>query len=244
MKNHILVSLCSFSFLCMVFHAFGQLPSPANMSSTIKSASKIEKQYPSGNLQPHPSSKVEESLALPPVKPPKIISQQAEYLHPGALVFLNGRWEGNDHLFNLSHNIGVMISITKPENEAIPISIAQIKKGVEEIFNIANIHPQILTFEGEPPVPVFEIKIFIYPIEGGYAIYCEGRLFESVILERFKMDNHMAFQAITWQKQTLIVSPKSQIAEQIQKNVQEVASTFTQRFQNYERIKNHFSPEL
>ena len=198
-------------------------------------SSEIQKLKP---LEPLKSEASTPKESLPqPVKAPTPIPQRAEYLHPGILVFLNGGWEGSDHLYNLTNNIGVSVSFVKPEEEALDISEAQIQKEVEEIFAQANIRPQTLALAGRPPLPTFEIEIFLYPIEKGYVACCEGRLFESVTLERFKMDPNMAFQAITWEKQNLIVSPKTQITEQLTKTVQGIASAFAERFQAYERLK-------
>lgn len=193
--------------------------------STKKTPKKPQKDLPQKQALP------------PPVKLPPLTPQQAEYLHPGILVFFNGKWEGSDHLLNLTNNIGVNITIFKPEAESIDISDIQIKKEVEEIFKEANIKPQTLAAAGSPPLPTFEIEIFIYPIERGYAAYCEGRLFESVKLDRFKMDSNMAFQAITWENQHLIVSPKNQFSEQLTKTIQDIATSFTERFLDYERLK-------
>jgi len=172
-----------------------------------------------------------------PVKPPTEIVQQAAYLHPGILVNVRGRWEGSDHLLNLSNNIGVYVALIKPEEETLSVTPSILQKEVETIFGRANIKPQTLAPAGSPPLPAFEIEIFVYPIDKGYAAFLEGRLFESVVLDRFKMDTNMAFQAITWEKQALIVSPKDKFEEQLIKNVQEIADAFAIRFQAYEALK-------
>ncbi len=233
MKKLIWIGLSS---LLIANEMMGQI-TQAKMSSSAQTSSSIEKMKPlEPNKQPASPPSIPASLP-PPVKLPTLTPQEAEYLHPGILVLLNGRWEGSDHLLNISNNIGVYISIIKPENEMLDISEGQIKKEVESIFTKVNIKPQILVAEDKPPLPAFEIEIFVYPIEKGYVACCNGRLFESVTLERFKMDPNMAFQAITWEKQHLIVSPKALFVEQLNKIVQDIALSFTDRFQAYERLK-------
>lgn len=236
MKYFFFVSLTSFLPFFMMNELIAQAPPPAKMSSTTTPSSTLE-----GTSKPLESLKPQQPAARQPLPPPAqrppLLRQQAEYLHPGILVFLNGRWEGSDHLLNLSNNVGVIVSLLKPESETLDVSETQIQKEVESIFSLANIKPQTLVASGQPPLPTFEIEVFVYPIERGYVAFCEGRLFESVTLDRFKMDPNMAFQAITWEKQQLIVSPKAQFAEQLTKTVQDIATAFAERFQAYERYK-------
>jgi hypothetical protein len=241
MRLFIWTGLFTFLSVSTVNLAVGQI-TPAQMNSTTKPSSTISGRQHLEPIKSEPDSKSgatspsKESLPTP-VKLPQPVPQQAEYLHPGILVYLNGKWEGSDHLLNLSENIGVYISIIKPENELINITEAQLQKEIQAVFAQADIKPQTLVTEGKPPLPAFQIEVFIYPIERGYVACCDGRLFESVTLERFKMDPNMAFQAITWEKQHLIVSPKDQFSEQLSKIIQEIATAFIERFQAYEKIK-------
>lgn len=241
MKRFIFAS-CSFFFSFMLIaKVFSQAPIPSKMNSTIQSSSTIQtlQQTPLKNESENKAKPPAPKPAFVPVKPPEFVPQQADYLHPGILVNISGKWEGGDHLLNISSNIGVYVSMIKPENEVLGINDIQIKKEIENIFTLANIKPQILAIAGKPPLPAFEIEIFIYPIEKGYVACCSGRLFESVILERFKMDTNMAFQAITWEKQNLIVSPKEQFDAQLTKTIQDIAKTFAERYQAYEKIKKN-----
>lgn len=239
MKRFLLFGLSSFFSLVLTSVAFGQV-TPAKMTSTAKPSSTIEgmKHLEPPSQQPAPpSASLSKPTLPPPVKLPSLSPQQANYLHPGILVYLNGKWEGSDHLLNISSNIGVYISLVKPEAEILDITEAQLQKEVEAIFAQANIRPQTLSTQGKPPLPAFEIELFVYPIERGYVACCQGRLFESVTLDRFKMDPNMAFQAITWEKQHLIVTPKAQFQEQVIKIVQDITSVFAERYQAYERLK-------
>lgn len=209
---------------------------PAKMSSTTKPSSQIEGVKPLERPQ-QTTTPPQKATLPPPVKPVPEVPQHAEYLHPGILVNINGTWEGSDHLLNLSKNIGVYVKIIKPEEESLDIGEKDLQKQVETTFGESNIKPLTLAAAGRPPLPAFEIEIFVYPIERGYTAFLDGRLFESVFLERFKMDPNMAFQAITWEKQSLIVSPKDSFAEQLVKSVQEITDAFVARYLAYEKLK-------
>lgn len=235
MKQFHLVCLSSLVFLLTAAESIGDV-TPAKMSSTTKPSATIQER----KLLEKPELKGTPTPTLTPptpITPPAQVVQEAAYLHPGILVFLNGRWEGSDHLLNLTNNIGVYVTILKPENEVLDVSQEQLQKEIQAIFEQANIKPVILTAQGRPPLPVFEIEIFLYPIDRGYAACCDGRLFESVTVDRFKMDPNMAFQAITWEKQTLIVGPKPTFGDQLKQTIQSIASTFVERYQAYERLK-------
>jgi hypothetical protein len=236
MNQFFLFSFSSIFSFMIATTAFGQLPQ-AKMSSSTQPSSTIKGMEHMEPIKQQPTPPPSQTTLPPPLQTPVSVVQQAHYLHPGILVFLNGGWEGSDHLLNLTNNIGVYVTILKPESEALEVTDLQIQKEVEAIFANANIKPQTLAPQGKPPLPAFQIEIFVYPIERGYAASCQGRLFESVILERFKMDPNMAFQAITWEKQHLIVSPKEQFAEQLVKTVQDIVTTFIERFQAYEKMK-------
>lgn len=167
---------------------------------------------------------------------PDQIPKSLDYFHPGILVFKDGTWQGSDYLLNLSQNIGVYISILKPQNETLEITEEQIKKSVEEVFAKANIKPFTLAYEHQAPFPAFEVEILVYPIEKGYTACCNGRLFESVTLPRITLDEGMVFEAITWEKRSLIVGPQAKFAEQLLANVKEIAEAFTERFQAHEKM--------
>lgn len=208
---------------------------PAKMSSSVKTSDKIEGLK---DFKP-PEKKAQTPVVLPEiVKRAAEVVQHAEYLHPGILVNLGGAWEGSDHLLNLSNSIGVYVKIFKPDSETLEVTGTDLQKEVETIFNDASIKPLTTTVSGKPPLPAFEIEIFVYPIEKGYAAFVDGRLLESVVLDRFEMDSNMAFQAITWEKQSLIVSPKDKFNDQIKQAVKEISQVFATRYQSFEKLKN------
>lgn len=216
----------------------GQTPPPANMSSTTKFSATIE-----GPKHLEPSeTKANQKQETPssnyvPIQLPELTQKIATYLHPGILVSFNGLWEGSDHLFNLSQHIGVYVTIIKPEDVKMENTSEQLKKTVEAIFQKHQIDSQILVTSNAPPLPVFEIEVLIYPLDKGFVAFCSGRLFESVLLTRVKLESNMAFQAITWEKQSLIVGPKEGFSGQLTKEVSEIASAFAEKFTIFEKLK-------
>lgn len=227
-----------YPFCCLLLttQAWAELKQ-AEMKSSVKPSSQIEEMKPFERAPAKPSAPSTTPLPPPP-KPQAAVPQQASYLNPGILVERGGKWEGGDHLLNLSPHIGVYVTIVKAKTETQIISEEKIKQEVEAIFQEASIQPITLAFPGKPPLPAFQIEILLYPFEKGYAASCAGRLFESVTLDRFKLDPHMAFQAVTWEKQSLIVGPASLFDQQILKQVREIARNFTERFQAYERMRS------
>ncbi len=215
---------------------FAQMPNPANMNSNLNSANALE------DLKPNKQRKAAESkkakVQLPSqAAAPRLDRKESRYFHPGILVNTGGEWQGSDHLLNLSDHIGVYVTLIKPEGERLSVEESQLKNEAERIFKEAGIAPFSLVSGEKPALPAFHIEIFVYPIERGYVAYCGGRLFESVILDRFKMDANMSFQAITWEKELLFVAPQEQFAEQLVEKISEIASTFGQRYAAYEAIK-------
>ncbi|MDP1880728.1 MAG: hypothetical protein Q8K60_07295 [Parachlamydiaceae bacterium] len=180
--------------------------------------------------------KAEKMNIPPPIQIPQPSATTLEYFHPGILVFQDDKWVGSDHLLNLTENIGVYVTILKPDNDTLNISDANIKKDVEKIFSGAGIIPQTKSYKNQPPLPAFEIEILIYPVEKGYVCCCDGRLFESVTLSRFILDEGMAFEAITWEKRTLIVGPTNKFIDQLNANIKEIAEAFTERYIAYKKL--------
>ncbi len=233
--NKILTLIFVFSFLS---HSIDAQSSSMGGNSTMGSgSSKMETmkplERPTPGIQPKPAP-------LPQIPAPASpIVQYAGYFYPGILVNRNGNWEGGDDLLNLTNNIGFYLTIIKPENDSLAIPEDKIKQTAETILKNAGIAPKTLTKPGQAPLPYFQVQILLYPIgKEGYVACCEGRLFESVSLQRITLDaKDMAYQAITWQKSSLIISPNSKINEQIQQHVEDIAKAFAERVQTFNDLK-------
>lgn len=219
--------------------AFGEEPvNPAPMNSTVTPSADMHiNESGSGKKKEENKKKPLASPEIPPpVRLPQQVAQVASYFHPGILVFQEGAWLGSDQLLNVPKNIGVYLTIVKPEDLKLEISENNLRGKAEEIFQKNGIKTQTLAFEGKPPLPAFEIEVFVYPIQKGFVASLNGRLFESVSIDRFKLDANMAFQAITWEKQSLLVAPTEQFSAELEKSIKDIAETFAERFKTYQKI--------
>lgn len=230
-----------FVFSALVSSSFLSAQGSSSMgSSTSQGSSTIQSMTPLNPIPPikQPGQEVKKPpIELPKVRQAPVMPVRATYLHPGIIVYRNGQWEGSDHLLNLTSNIGVYAQILKPANSGLELTEAQVVKVVEDVFKQVNIKPQTLASAGQPPLPAFEVEILAYPIEKGFAVAIEAKLFEAVELHRFNLDEDMAFQAVTWDRKTLQVGPYNKIDEQILKAVQDMALEFTERYKAYQELR-------
>jgi hypothetical protein len=235
-----LLKFLSFSFVVCAFSLSAQ---SSSMSSSMQGSSSIESLPPLPAKPPAGQQQQQKKpeIIVPRIVPPPPVPAIATYLHPGIIVFRDGHWQGSDHLLNLTKDIGVYVHVIKPDDVNLGVTDAQIKKVVEDVFKTVNINPQTMASPGQASLPAFEIEILAYPIEKGFAIAIDGKLFESVELERFQLDQNMAFQAITWEKKTLQVGPTFNITEQVLKSVQDIAGAFAERYKAYEDIKKNLT---
>lgn len=185
---------------------------------------------------PKPLPKEQPAPLLLPL--PTVLTQQEVYTHPGIVVLKDGVWEGNDYLYNLTNQIGISVEINKPAAVTIDLSETNLKSIVEASFRKGSISPIARSIEDEPSLPFFHIQILIYPIENGYAVVCEARLFEAVSTKRAILERGSALQVITWEKQTLMVLPIDKAVSQVEKTVGNMSDGFVQLFQFYEAMKN------
>jgi hypothetical protein len=169
--------------------------------------------------------------------PDTISDQSTYYLNPGIIAFRDGRWIGSDHLYNLTNNIDVVVEFFTPTNVVLPLNKDEVKQTITGIFQKARLNVQPDAAEGKPPLPFFHMLIMAYPLDKGYVVYCEGRLFEQVQLDRVTLDEQTAMQAITWESQNLIISSKEDLKDQVMKSITEIATAFADRYRFYEDIR-------
>lgn len=174
------------------------------------------------------------------VRGPRVESEfydQPTYSFPGLVAKVAGRWVGSDYLYDLPPNIGVLVEIVKPESVKLKVGIAQITEQTEGIFARRGINPQAEASFYHPPLPFFHILVLFYPSEEGYVAAVSGRLFEQVTLPRLKFVPAGTWQAITWEKQELIITSPAQFDEQLLKITREIARAFVNRVDYFAREK-------
>lgn len=163
-----------------------------------------------------------------------------EYLYPGLILREDSGWEGSDNVFNLSRNIAVGVDIDLPPLEAgdapFPIKVEAIRERVKKIFTNAGITPYPKGEGSGPPLPLFRVLIIAQPIAKGYVFYCSGNLLEEIDIKRVIMKEGV-WQAITWERQHLVVSAAEEITYQVERCVDDLAYNFVKLYRHFENIR-------
>lgn len=220
------------------------LTSSCAMAQTAPSSSTRTTGLP-GSQPTTTSTKPAQPAKLPPKEegplikvPAKIAApEEVNYLSPGIIVNRGASWAGGDNLLNVSKNIPIHLELVLPVGKKSPIEEATIKKHVADIFAKAGISNQIQAFTNKPPLPYFHVLIMVQNIEKGYAAYVGGRLFEEVTVPRVVLPDNTFFQAITWEKQDLVVASPEEIANQVLSTLDEIAQNFADRYTYFENVK-------
>lgn len=84
----------------------------------------------------------------------------------------------------------------------------------------------------QPPLPALQILVMVQPIEMGYVVYCAGQLLEGVQIHRVFLKPDIIYQAITWQKQELLLVSKEQLVNETDKTIQSIVSAFADRYKS------------
>ena len=175
--------------------------------------------------------------AATPLVPPRIMADTSVdshfFPHPGVVFQKSGQWLGDEHLYNLSNNLEVFVEVEKTTGLDVSID----KEKIKNIISLAFKKTLTTNYKDNPPLPFFDVTVLIAPIDKGFAVYCSGRLFEEVKLERVEFRKNEHFQAITWEKQSLLVIPKDKLMEEILVAVKDIADAFVERYRYFEEIK-------
>lgn len=161
------------------------------------------------------------------------------YTYPGVIAWREGGWRGGDNLYNLGNRIAVTVDINAPppgsEEEPFPVQEEAIRKRIASIFEEAGIGPlQTGSFE-KAPLPLFCVVIMAQPFPKGYAFFCAANLLEEVDLKRTRFDEG-TFQAVTWERQHMVVVPAEQVAYHVGRCVDDLAYSFLKVYRYYQGV--------
>lgn len=156
---------------------------------------------------------------------------------PGVVGLKDNQWIGSDNLMNLSQNIEVFVEIAKPEGKNIPITEESLKDLVSGILSEGGINPHVESSEQNPPLPLYHVLILINSIPNGFVAYCSSRLFEEVQMKRVILSEGTTFQAITWEKQDLLIAAEQDLPKHLQDSIKDMATEFKTRFQYFQNLK-------
>lgn len=176
--------------------------------------------------------------APPPFKQPE---QHFEYssmfASPGIVAAKGSQWVGSEHLYNLSPSVGIYVEIVAPSGQSVDLAENYLKDIVAEIFKGGGLTPRTGMLTGKSPLPFFHVLVMLQPFEKAYAAYCAGRLFEEVEVNRIHLRGDSTWQAITWEKQELLVFGEGQMKEQVTASIRKIATAFADLFKSYKNIK-------
>lgn len=149
------------------------------------------------------------------------------YTTPGTATWQGNEWVGSDNLYNLSKNIGIEIEVIAPSRANISLSEDEIKEKLYNLLKLGELTADSLA-TGVNPLPFLHVLIMVNPIEKGFAVYCAIRLFEQVDNKRVHFKPGVYWQAITWEKQELIITPPEALQSQVLKTLRDMARSFTE----------------
>jgi hypothetical protein len=84
----------------------------------------------------------------------------------------------------------------------------------------------------QPPLPALQILVMVQSIEMGYVVYCAGQLLEGVQISRIYLKSDIIYQAITWQKQELLLVSKEQLVNEVDKTIHSIVLAFADRYKS------------
>lgn len=157
---------------------------------------------------------------------------------PGIIGYKEGQWDGSDNLYNLSPNISVFIEIVAPEDKKFDLSDSDLQTVVQGVFAKSGINPAALHIPGDPSLPLFHVLIMLDSIDQFAVACCACRLFEAVDLKRVVLERGITYQAITWEKQTLLSGTRKDFNTLVTKTIEDLTSSFVQRYQYFQNLRN------
>lgn len=157
------------------------------------------------------------------------------YTAPGIATLQGGQWVGSENLNNLTKDIGVVAEIIAPSTLSVPLTEEALRQKVVSLLQEARLNPHPAeSMTKENPLPFLHLLIMVNPIERGFAAYCAGRLFEEVQIKRVFLKPNIVWQAITWEKQELILSPADQLQDSLNRTIQYIIKDFTDRLHSHQ----------
>lgn len=216
--------LLTIAFLCLVLGVEG---SSAPMPTQPKPP-------PQQAIQQPPPPKHE----APPPKPEEHpVVLQSIFASPGVVELRGNQWVGSEHLFNLSNSIGIYVEVVQPPGQTSEVTESLLKSLVSEVFSNGGLSSRTSFMSGKSPLPFFHVLVMLQPIEKGFAVYCAGRLFEEVDVHRVHLRGNLTWQAITWEKQELLIFAEGQMKEQVSESIRKIATAFVERFKSYKETR-------
>lgn len=240
-----------------------QIPSPTDADKQKQQQQEIKKQKEQRAIRHQLENKVKQlegkgGKSFQETLSDAFSQQGNEYAYPGVVVLRNNSWQGSDNIYNIAKNIavGVDISVASAEGPPFPVKEETIRARVAAIFQDAGITPSANNNSGassplaadsggvtgyaeqnvKAPLPLFMVVLIVQPINKGYAVYCAANLFEEVDVKRVRLDEGV-WQAITWERQHLVVGSTEEIPYHISRCVDDLAYSFVKLYRYFENVR-------
>lgn len=206
---------------------FGQVTPLVSPKITMPKSSNVQPQtsHPQ-DIQSSPKAALPRNSRLQAQMP---LSQDI-YTSPGVATLQGNQWVGAENLYHLSPDIGIVVEIIKPADLTITLSESMLKEKISGILRNSGLFPRVTLFKDKTPLPFFHLILMVNPVEKGYFAYCSARLFEQVNVSRVFMKSDFIWQAITWEKQELLLFPTEQLQQQIDSVIQSLTMAFGEKY--------------
>lgn len=158
--------------------------------------------------------------------------------HPGILANRGGEWLWSDDLLNLPKNISISVEIAKPDDVDLNLDIDKLESVIADVLKKYNISQGAVTDPGFPDLPNFHVLVMIYPIKDGYTFATIASLLEPVTLPRVKLDEGVTMQAITWDRDSIHIVPKTEFNKELENTLKDTANAFGERFAFFDRMRS------
>lgn len=158
------------------------------------------------------------------------------YTRPGTVAFQGGSWVGSDHLYNLGDRLGLTVELISPAPMELNDTLLReyiLKKLTGNNLEVISMDSSVT---GSLP-PYLHFLVMAYPIEKNIIVYVGLRLFEPVDLQRVKLGKEVIFQAISWERQTMIETTDENVSGEIKNTVDDLTNTFIEKWKYFERLK-------
>lgn len=208
---------------------------PALTNQTIGAAT-LQQVYPQPAV-PRPTAP---QVAQAPVRPPLTLQLAPvqtvlppERYYPGLATIKNGHWVVNDLFYGLPFNIGVKIDLLRPSDKFVPLDVVALQNRVKGILGGAGIVTEAIVYPCAPPTPIFNVIIMAYPCDRKCVGFITAQLLEPAKPSRIDVDINGVWQAVTWERQSLVVSACETFEAEVGNNLARLASEFSRVFKFY-----------
>lgn len=236
MKKQLLAALLALSPLC------GQTPAKPGTQTTIIDPAKMEAEKKKKAEKSRKDLEAIQEALKRKVQGHKegagmfFPAEGNEYTHAGVVMLKDGAWEGSDNIYNITRNIAVNVELAVPDEATFPVRADTLKARLRSTLQGAGINPQAEQIGMKPPLPLLNFVIIAQPINRGYAVYCAGNLLEEVDPKRIRL-NEGTYQAITWDRQHLIVTSTEEANYHINKCMDDIVYSFIKMYRYFQSVR-------